>query len=68
MGEEQSRIIYQVRSASLPITMGLCQTEADLASLEAEKENKIHGGTILFMEISPMHVKRIGLNFLEVMK
>ena len=43
--------------------MGLCQTEMDLASLAAEKENRIPKGTILFMEISPMREKRIGLNF-----
>lgn len=63
LDEEQSQIIYRVRSASLPITMGLCQTEMDLASLAAEKENRIPKGTILFMEISPMREKRIGLNF-----
>ena len=63
MGEVQSRIIYRVRSASLPITMDLCRTEADLASLMAEKESRIPRGTILFMEISPMRFTHIGLNF-----
>lgn len=34
-----------------------------MAFLAAEKENRIHGGTIFVMEISPMRIKRIGLHF-----
>lgn len=35
-----------------------------MAGSAAKKENKILKGTIIFMEISPMWVTRIGLNFL----
>ena len=64
LGGGKDRRIYQEQSASHQIMTVLFRTEVNLTGSAAKKENKILKGTIIFMEISPMRVARIGLNFL----